>query len=84
MSTSARLKVSLARILVAGTAIGALALTGHGVDNTNSTRTKHDDETSIIEEDSPLWDCHTMGNLICGNSFDNALVMNRLQVGGWE
>lgn len=43
-----------------------------------------DDGDGVIMEDESGWDCTTMGNRVCGNSFDNALVMGRLQVGGWE
>ncbi|AFM54986.1 hypothetical protein FGG51_gp006 [Mycobacterium phage Astro] len=67
MSTSARLKMSLARIMVAGTAIAAMTFTGHGVPDTDSTRIKGDDNgDGYVMEDESGWDCATMGNLICG------------------
>ncbi len=47
--------------LGAGLALG-FAAAPHG--------TAHAEPAPVIEEDSPQWDCRTMGNLICGP--DNA------------
>ena len=47
--------------LGAGLALGFAAVP-HG--------TAHAEPAPVIEEDSPQWDCRTMGNLICGP--DNA------------
>ena len=47
--------------LGAGLALG-FAAAPHG--------TAHAEPAPVIEEDSPQWDCRTMGNLICGT--DNA------------
>ncbi|QDK03166.1 hypothetical protein SEA_SYDNAT_86 [Mycobacterium phage SydNat] len=62
-----RLKLAFGRIIVATAAIGAMALADPGVEGTESSRIKGDDNgDGIVMEDESGWDCRTMGNLICG------------------
>ncbi|QDP45388.1 hypothetical protein SEA_SOILDRAGON_90 [Mycobacterium phage SoilDragon] len=76
-----RLKLALARLLVAGAAVGAMAL-GDTVEGTDSVRIKGDDNgDGIVMEDESGWDCRAMSNLICGPANDQGVAAGRYEAG---
>ncbi|AAN01838.1 hypothetical protein SEA_SOYO_86 [Mycobacterium phage SoYo] len=76
-----RLKLAFARLLVAGTAMGAMLL-GDQIEGTDSTRIKGDDNgDGIVMEDESGWDCRAMSNLICGPANDQGVAAGRYEAG---
>ncbi|ASR77198.1 hypothetical protein KIV66_gp91 [Mycobacterium phage MyraDee] len=67
----ARLKTAVARLMVVGVALGAMALADPEASadpsyDAYAFEVGDDNGDGVIMEDESGWDCATMGNLICG------------------